>query len=206
MSPRTSRIVLRRTSVGCAVMTGLTSRSSSTSTIASGSSPASSSSSKVAARLPRWAPVPTLRWWRRRRSTCRSSAVFARSDSQSNARSTLRTRSIGCGPSIASRSATELVPFRRAVTATRRTDSISSKVSSPVCSRTTSPRRRPRSRMSSPSASYPSATAARRRGCCSLMARERMRLGRSAPGPVNSIRRPGATRQRGSTRVNVAPP
>ena len=145
---RTSSTVWRRTSVGCAVITGVTTRSPISRSTAARSSPARSRWSKAAARLPSCGCEPCWRWKRRRRSWWTSSAVLASSDNQPNALIRCSCWSIGRWGRASASESSGLRPPRRASTARRRTASTRSKTSSPACSRTTSPRIRPSRRMS----------------------------------------------------------
>ena len=83
-----AEIVLRRTSVGCAVTTGQTSAPASSRATTSASRSAASIASNAAARLPFCGGEPSRRWNRRRRSWWMSSARLASSEKWLNARMT----------------------------------------------------------------------------------------------------------------------
>src|SRR5450830_34321 len=150
ISRSASRILLRCTSVGCAVSTGEISDSARKLRTVLPDTPALSRRDKAYATLLGCGAEPASQWARRRRLWCWSSAILARCEKYENARTTELVWSRVSFLSSLSSSAPALASdSRRKRTAVWRMVSTTSKTASPSWSRNTSPSRRPSRRMSS---------------------------------------------------------
>ena len=144
----TSKTVRRRVSVGCAVSTGTTSADSIIDPISAPGTRASRSFAHVASSEESRGASPASRPSSTNRSSWRSSARFASSAKWVNARmiGVASTGSMSRNSAVSSPTSASPRWRRNAV---RRAFSTRLKTSSPSCSRITSPRIRPRCRMSS---------------------------------------------------------
>src|SRR6266851_662723 len=143
-------MLLRRTSVGCAVSTGLMAAVSRKAQSASPVMPASRARASTCAIEPSRGGEPAMAWARVRRIRCWSSAMLARCEKWPKARM-IWLASARDNPSMISPSSRRAASSssRRNRIEVWRISSMMSKTRSPCCSRTVSPRTRPSSRVSS---------------------------------------------------------